>query len=288
MAQQKSNKKKYILIGLGVAATGLLSYFGWEYYQKRKNDNEENDDSSNPLPPQKGAFNPGFFPLKPDANDDFPLKKGSRGSRVKAFQNSLIAKHGKELLPRYGADGSFGNEMIAALKKLNLPESIDESTYNVMVQTPNVNSKELAKQLYKDAVNKNITGVISTLKKMNSKEDYTGVSNEFKKLPLRGVSQTLVNGLLGSFSNEAHKQQIRLEFTRMGLKYDGNKWSLSGFGGFTVITKEPTLIWRTPREGAKIPAKMILGTEIAQRGDYTLIENNGKKFIVKTSTIKYL
>ena len=295
---QKSNpekdgagkKKKYLLIGLGVAATGLLSYFGWEYYQKSKKKKEDEDDSSPsiPQPPQKSTFAPSFFPQKPSANDEFPLKKGSKGQKVKAFQNALISKHGKEILPRYGADGGFGNEMLAALKKLNLSEAIDESTYNVMVQTPNVDSKEIAKQLYKDAVNKNISGVISSLKKMNSKEDYTSVSNEFEKFTLRGVSQTLVNGLLGSFSDEKQKQQIRLEFTRMGLKYDGSKWSLSGLSGFTVITKEPTTVWRNPKEGAKVPAKMILGSEIATRDGLTLFENNGKKFIVKTSTIKYL
>lgn len=305
MAQQKSNpekegegkKKKYLLVGLGVAATGLLSYFGWEYYQKRKKSKEEEEDTSSriPLPPQKSAFTPSFFTQKETRNDNFPLKKGSKGQRVKSLQNALIAKYGKEILPRYGADGDFGSEMAAALKKLNLPETIDESAYNVMVQTPGVNASEIAKQIFRDAVSKNISGVISSLKKMNSREDYTMVSNEFKKFTLRGVSQTLVNGLLGSFSDEKHKQQIRLEFTRMGLKYDGSKWSLSGTDGFTVITKEPTIVWRTPSEGAKVPAKMILGTEISTRNGFTLFESNpakdgtsSKKFIVKTSTIKYL
>jgi hypothetical protein len=302
MEKEKPNKKKkYLLIGLGVAATGLLSYFGWEYYQKRKKkkEDEEDDTSSNiPLPPQKSTFAPNFFPQKPSANDDFPLKKGSKCAKVKAFQNGLIAKYGKEILPKYGADGDFGSEMLAALKKLNLPDTIDETTYNVMVQTPSIDAVALAKSLYKDAVNKNISGVITSLKKMRNKEDYTAVSNEFKKFTLRGVSQTLVNGLLGSFSDEKHKQQIRLEFTRMGLKYDGSKWSLSGIEGFVVITKEPTTVWHTPSEGAnpahkamcgaKVPAKMILGSEIATREGFTLFENNGKKFIVKTSTIKYL
>jgi hypothetical protein len=97
-----------------------------------------------------------------------------------------------------------------------------------------------------------------------------------------------VNGLLGSFTDENQKQQIRLEFTRMGLKYDGSKWSLSGLDGFSLITKEPCMVWKTPREAAKVPANMILGTEVAQRGEYTLFENNGNNFIVKTTSIKYL
>ena len=297
MEQVKTNKKKkFLLVGLGVAATGLLSYFGWEYYQKKKKEKEDNaDDSSSntatqQVVPQKSTFTPSFFTQKQSGNDDFPLKKGSKGAKVKALQDALIAKNGKGILPKYGADGGFGNEMTSALKKLNLPDTIDESTYNIIVQSSSssFDASALAKSLYKDAVNQNIDGVISSLKKMSTKDNYTAVSNEFKKLTLRGVSQTLVNGLLGSFSDENQKQQIRLEFSRMGLKYDGSKWTLSGLDGFKVITTEATTVWRTPKEGAKVPAKMILGTEVAQRGEFTLFESNGKKFIVKTSTIKYL
>ncbi|MCC7302782.1 MAG: hypothetical protein IT233_09080 [Bacteroidia bacterium] len=293
MEKAKPNKKKkFLLIGLGVAATGLLSYFGWDYYQKRKQKKEETTDDNTPetslLPPKQNTFTPTYFTQPTKRSDEFPLKKGSKGTKVKALQDALIAKNGKEILPRYGADGDFGSEMVAALKKLNLPESIDETTYNVLVSEPSLDSTALAKSLYKDAVNKSISGVIASLKKMRTKEDYTSVSNEFKKFTLRGVSQTLVNGLLGSFSEESQKQQIRLEFSRMGLKYDGTKWSLSGVDGFKVMTTTPTTVWRTPSEGAKVPANMILGTEIATNNGFTLFESNGRKFIVKTSTIKYL
>jgi len=294
--EKSSKKKKFLLIGLGVAATGLLSYFGWEYYQKKKKEKVDNPDDSSSntttttLPPEKSTFAPKFFTQQQTRNDDFPLKKGSKGAKVKAVQDALIAKNGKNILPHYGADGDFGSEMVVALKKLNLPDTIDESTYNVIVQSSSssFDASALAKALYKDAVNKNITGVINSLKKMGTKDDYTAVSDEFKKLTLRGVSQTLVNGLLGSFPDENQKQQIRLEFSRMGLKYDGTKWSLSGLDGFKLMTIAPTTVWRTPNEGAKVPAKMILGTEIANSNGFTLFENNGKKFIVKTSTIKYL
>ena len=297
MEKEKPNKKKkFLLIGLGVAATGLLSYFGWEYYQKKKKEKEDSSDDSSSntdtqqVIPQKSTFTPTFFTQPQKRNDDFPLKKGSKGAKVKALQDSLIAKNGKGILPRFGADGDFGSELVAALKKLNLPDSIDETTYNVLAQSSSssFDASALAKALYKDAVNKNITGVINSLKKMSTKDDYTAVSNEFKKLTLRGVSQTLVNGILGSFSDETQKQQIRLEFSRMGLKYDGTKWSLSGLDGFKVMTIEATTVWRTPNEGAKVPAQMILGTEIANSKGFTLFESNGKKFIVKTSSIKYL
>lgn len=285
--QAKNKKKKFILIGLGMAATGVLGFFGWQYWKNRKKKKEEESETDNfQLPPPKNIFIPNNS--QQSRNDDFPLKKGSKGTKVKALQDALIAKYGSGILPRYGADGDFGSETVAALKKSNFPEVIDESTFNVIAQSSFVDAGELAKSLYKNAVNKNLSGIIASLKKMKSKSDYSSVSKEFKKLTLRGVSQTLVNGLLGSFSNENQKQQIRLEFSRMGLKYDGNKWSLSGLDGFTIITIEPAMVWKSPHQAVRVLAKMVLGTKIAQRGDYTLFENNEEKFLVKTSSVKYL
>jgi hypothetical protein len=291
--EAKKKKRKVILIGLGIAATAIAGYFGFEYYEKHKRRKEDDAFSSAkyslPSPP-KSAFVPSTYTTTTvRRNDDFPLKKGSRGTKVKALQEALIAKYGSNILPKYGADGDFGSEVQAALAKANLPSAIDESTYNVLVQSSSsLNASELANALYRDAVNANLSGVIASLKQMRSKNDYSYVSNQFKKHSLRGVSQTLVNGLLGSFSDEDSKQQIRLEFLRMGLKYNGTKWSLSGLDGFKVMTTVPTVVWKNHREGAKVPAKMILGTEIAEHRGFTMFENNGRRFIVKTATIKYL
>jgi hypothetical protein len=42
-------------------------------------------------------------------NDNFPLKKGSKGNNVRRLQNALL-KLNPSALPKYGADGDFGNE----------------------------------------------------------------------------------------------------------------------------------------------------------------------------------
>ncbi|WP_414590650.1 peptidoglycan-binding domain-containing protein [Bacillus swezeyi] len=44
------------------------------------------------------------------------LKKGSSGSKVKSLQKRLIAAGFS--LPKYGADGSYGNETVQAVKAL--------------------------------------------------------------------------------------------------------------------------------------------------------------------------
>ena len=71
------------------------------------------------------------------------LKKGSKGSDVKELQNLLIKKGYS--LPKYGADGSFGNETLSAVKAFqkdyNLP-------VNGVVDSPVWDALENAKPIY--------------------------------------------------------------------------------------------------------------------------------------------
>lgn len=47
----------------------------------------------------------------------FPLKKGSKGAKVKELQNAILS-YDKTLLPKYGADSDYGSETEAAVLKL--------------------------------------------------------------------------------------------------------------------------------------------------------------------------
>jgi peptidoglycan hydrolase-like protein with peptidoglycan-binding domain len=53
----------------------------------------------------------------------FPIQKGSKGAEVRTLQNALISKYGASILPRFGADGDFGSETVAALSGKGLPTS---------------------------------------------------------------------------------------------------------------------------------------------------------------------
>ena len=276
-------KKKIILIGFGVTATGILSYFGFQYFKNRRAKKLQEQQDNNP-PASSGSYLPSAGTPR---NDEFPLHKGSKGAKVKALQEAILSKNGSSILPRYGADGDFGSEMTAALSKLGLPASIDESTFNVIVQG-GASHGEIAGTLYKAAQSKNYSKAISTLKQIKTKDQYSTVSQEFMNYRLGGVRQTLVNGMLSSFPNSAQKQQISLEFSRMGLRYDGNKWSLSGLDGNSIITCEDTMIRSESKQDIKVPVNAVLGTEIGRKNGLSLFENNGEKFLVKTSSIKYL
>ncbi|OSZ78128.1 hypothetical protein CAP35_07645 [Chitinophagaceae bacterium IBVUCB1] len=328
----KDTTNAIVMTTLAVGAAGIIGYFGWQYYKKKRgqktsNLEEElirttptssNGNSTNVTLPSgetipitntnssgggkatgKKNTGGGSTYTPPSYNDDFPLKKGSKGASVKSMQQALISKYGKSLLPKYGADGDFGTETTNALKKLGLPTIVDESTYNVILQGGSKSSgsgtsstttslSAVAKKLYSAAVARNFATALSLLKQLKSQDDYSQASEAFKQYRLRGVRQTLVNGMLNTFTTNDQKQKIRFEFIRMGLKYDGSKWSLSGFDGRPVVTKETTTVWVNPTQSLQVPPMMVLGIEVGQRLDYTMFENNSRFFLVQTRAIKYL
>jgi hypothetical protein len=303
-SKKKQQKKKIIITTLAVGATGILGYFGWQYFKKKKKQSNTDDiealirniDKPIVLIPEPPASKPNSKPRATIYNpvvatervDDFPLKKGSKGENVKRLQEAHITKYGKQTLPKFGADGDFGSEMVAALKKLGLPATITQSTFNVIAQGTTANPSAIGKELYSAASAKDYSKAISLLKKMKSVDDYTTANNVFKENRINGVRQTIVNGLLYVFSTEIQKQNIKFEFLRMGLQFDGSKWSLSGFDGLPLVTLLPTSVWISATQSVKVPARMVLGNEVSKRLDYTLFENGGKHFLVQSKSVKYL
>lgn len=304
-SNKKQQKKKIIVTSVAVGAAGILGYFGWQYLKKRKEKKNVSEMDavlktintssyetpvtySQPKPKTTTRTTSTATPNNSADLSTFPLKKGSKGNNVKLLQEALIAKYGKSILPKYGADGDFGTEAANALKKVGLPATINESTFNVLTQVTKVDGASLGKDLYNATVQKNYSKVLLLLKKMQSVEDYTSANEPFKLNRINGVRQTIVNGLLSSFTTDTQKQQIKFEFLRIGLQFDGSKWSLSGFDGKAIVTTEATTVWVNATEGVKVPERMVLGNEVTRRLDYTLFENNGKYFLVNTKSVIYL
>jgi peptidoglycan hydrolase-like protein with peptidoglycan-binding domain len=313
---KKKAKSKIILTSLAVGAVGILGYLAWQFYNKRKASRRSSSGNADLMTILPGTTAAAIYPSatsttvntaasvplpKPAVQSttakkatstlsSFPLKKGSKNELVKSLQLALIAKYGAGILPKYGADGDFGSETVAALSKVGLPATIDESTYYVIVQTSSsaVDKSALAGKFITAAEKGDFNTVMSLLKQMRTKEDYKQVNEIFIQYRLRGVRQTLVNGLLGSFTNENQKQQIRYEFIRMGLKYNGSQWSLDGFDGRPIVTTEATNVWISATKNVGVQASVVLGAEVTRKLDYTLFENNGRYFLVATKSIKYL
>jgi len=313
-ARKKASKKKGQLIFyvVGAMVAGTAGYFGWQYLKKRRKNakgspanNTDIDAILNPIKtgtaaitsesPSTDILLPKPLPKSSNAkssaadSSDFPLKKGSKGEKVKQFQEALMDKYGKSVLPKYGADGDFGTETINALKKLGLPVTITQSTFNVLVQDNAGSSSSTGQTLFDAANAGDFNKVLTILKKIKNTDDYTSANNVFKMLRLDGgVRQTIVNGLLSTFSGKDQKEKIKYEFLRIGLQFDGKQWSLSGLDGLPIITVIPTTVWINATQGVQVPARMILGNMVSRKSGYTLFQNKGKYFLVHSNCIKFL
>jgi peptidoglycan hydrolase-like protein with peptidoglycan-binding domain len=301
---KKQRKKKIIVTTLAVGATGILGYFGWQYLKKKKQAKSEDINSlinkinepiiTEPIlatttKPKTTTKKVAYTSPVVERNEDFPLKKGSKGETVKKLQQALITKYGKQILPKYGADGDFGSETTNALIKLGLPTTVTESTFNVIVQgVSSGNPGIVGKDLFSAAIAKDFNKTITILKNLKSVHEYTVANEQFKQNRINGVRQTIVNGLLNTFTTDTQKQKIKFEFLRIGLQFDGSKWSLSGIDGLPIVTTVPTTVWVNARESVKVPGRMVLGNEVSKRLDYTLFENKGKYFLVQSKYVKYL
>jgi hypothetical protein len=282
-----SQGKKIVLVGLCITAAGFLGLMGWEKYKRYRDAKREESDPENFPVPSQNVFPP---VSTPKSNTGFPLKQGSTGEQVKALQNMLIGKYGAAVLGKYGADGKFGPALSDALKAKGLPTVIDENTYHVLVNaTSNLDAPGLAQKIYTATLTRNFAALLPLLQQLKSTKDYSLVGENFKQFRLAGVRQTLVNALMNTFTGD-QKQKIQLEFTRMGLKFDGTKWSLSGIEfPVRIITTTPTTVWKDTQTAIKVPANIILGYKLEDRNGFTAFKSiHNQQFLVRTESIKYI
>lgn len=224
---KKNNKKKWFFLGLGLVSTGILSFFGYQYWKKHKT---QTDATSNKAPEMKAA--------KPKAAPKTKPKQAPAAATAAPAKKPINA----------------------ALIATGLHASIISRTFN---------------------------NALKLLNLMKSTADYQAVNAAFGKKKVKGVTQTVVNAMLSTFTAAAQKESIRKVFSAMGLKYDGKKWSLSGIDDKTfIITTQATTVWKDPRTSVPVPLNMVLGSEVAKRGKFTLFENEKQFFLVESGHVK--
>ncbi|MGZ4038465.1 MAG: hypothetical protein ACXVPQ_11595, partial [Bacteroidia bacterium] len=160
-----------------------------------------------------------------------------------------------------------------------------EKTESSPIATP-INPSLVAKGFYTAILVKNFKTAMLLLKTLKSVDDYSAVSKAFSALKVNVTHKTLVEGLVGSFTQDTQKTAIHAALTAIGLKYDGKKWSLSGIEKTTLITTQGTKVWKDPQHSVAVPLNMVLGKEVAKRGHFTLFENDRQYFLVESQHVK--
>jgi len=321
--KDKPKRSKFIFLGLGLGVLAL-SGFGFWYFKGRKgSDTSQNDNdmikqlSQENLNESKPKTKPKTEPKKEfaNANDSTPpkegsntppstllLKKGSKGEYVKQLQQALIKKYGKSILPKYGVDGDFGSELENALKSKGYPVIVDLATFNKIVSpeseaptspsnldSDSKNAIDIAKNIWLYSTTKKLQPLLDTLSRIKDVSHYVKVNELFKTIRLGVARQTIVNGTLSSFSDDTSRQFIKNEFIRIGLKYNGEKWSLSGLEGKRIQTNRNTIVYGADGTQIKVPSQTILGFMQNKGHHHTRFKSlNNQILYVPTKHIRYV
>lgn len=321
----EAKTKKYLLWGLGAVAVGTGGYFLFKYLQE-KNDQKSVDDFkedlnegsvSVPSSSSQPSYSPSPRPSRPSVvYNQFPLKYGSKGTLVRDIQTALNKKYGAKI----DVDGDWKGQTENALVAKGLPTVIDNQTYAKIITgtygkgsnskpsntsnkkpdkkekpTPEVSSSAISKQLHTAIEKDDVFSAVSALKKIKNIAKYKKVNEIFKKTKyytfMDGyVSRTIVNALLDQFTSTEYKKKINAELYRIGLKYDGTKWSLSGLlaGTKRLVTILPTVVWDAKGKRLPVPRSTIIGTFIRAKNGITEFETlDGRILYTNTVTIRY-
>jgi peptidoglycan hydrolase-like protein with peptidoglycan-binding domain len=287
---------KVFIYALALAALGGGGYLVYDRIKRKKlaeqnqlpSDNNDTIIINNTLP---ASFSTITSRILSSASDSFPLKRGSRGTRVIMLQQALA-----KTTPSIMIDGQFGPQTAGALKTAGYPEIVDEILFNKITGSAKgsvqvvFNPSALAESLYKGAQAKNLAQVMDILKQLKSVTEYSAVNEYYKKQSF--ISKTIVTDLLeyAFKSNEAAKVQIRNEFLRIGLKVSSaGTWSLQGIRLYKdLVTIRETVV--TDARNNRIPVRRntILGDELEVANGMTWFKSIDNSILkVPTQDVKY-
>jgi hypothetical protein len=287
---------KVFIYALALAALGGGGYLVYDRIKRKKlaeqnqlpSDNNDTIIINNTLPASFSTF---ASKVLSSASDSFPLKRGSRGTRVTMLQQALA-----KTTPSIMIDGQFGPQTAGALKTAGYPEIVDETLFNKITGSTKgsvqvvFNPSALAESLYKGAQAKNLAQVMDILKQLKSVTEYSAVNEYYKKQSF--ISKTIVTDLLeyAFKNNEAAKVQIRNEFLRIGLKVSSTgTWSLQGIRLYKdLVTIRETVV--TDARNNRIPVRRntILGDELEVANGMTWFKSIDNSILkVPTQDVKY-
>jgi len=296
--KKRKHRLKVFIYTFALAALGGGGYLLYNAMQKRKEQGDTGDtgNTGNSTPAADNATTHETSSTanrtrsKAKANDDFPLRKGSKGTRVMQLQQALIRKGAS-----IKADGNFGTATQTALKTYGFDTSVDEATFSSITgiaQTARVifNPAEVARKLYRAADLENVQDAVNVLRQIKTVDEYSAVNEYYKKLGF--ISKTIVTHLLDLVFNQddVALDLLRNEFKRIGLKENNRGiWSLQGIQLYKdLITIRPTIVFDSWNNRIPVQSNTILGDEVKIENGMTWFRSVDRTVLrVPTQDVKY-
>lgn len=243
-----SKKRRNVVIGLGVLATTILTYFGIQYWKKNKRKKSSSDDAPD-FSKENYSTNQKSSTTKNTQTKKEQTKSDTTQSRSKS--NDVHQKKGEKA-------------------KRKVPPVL------------------IAKGLQLAYLKLDFLKAYTYLKLIPDVAGYVEVSKFFRLSLVGRGKKTLVTGLLEAFKTDTQRQLLSNEFKRIGLKQKGNQWTLGDLDGAMnlLITTRPAMVWKNPKNSVAVPINMVLGREICKRGEFTLFENQRQYYLVESSSVK--
>jgi len=288
---------RIFIYALALAALGGGGYLLYDHFRKRKQQ-QSTDDSVTTLPGEDkdnssvhtATASSARSTARTKANDDFPLRKGSKGTRVTELQQALIRKGAA-----IKADGKFGAGTLAALKTLGYSDTIDATTFASITGKEPVlqivfNPGELAKKLYSAAGRRSDKDAVFLLQQIKNVNEYSAVNEYYKKFFI--ISKSIVTHFLDyAFKPDpVALENIKAEFRRIGLKVnDEGIWSLQGIQLYKdLITLRPTVVVDSWNNRMPVLENTILGDEVKVENGMTWFRSVDRSILkVPTRDVKY-
>jgi len=249
----------------------------------------------------------------------FPLRKGSKGTRVGRIQRALMAKFGRGILPKYKDDNDWGGETERAIRQAGWPSIITEKIFKDFFGNTSgsgaassggsassgsggqssqgasviTNHHAEAWNLFNAGKKGDWTKANAILSKMKNVEDYKKFRVSFRQWKFNGlVSFSPLNAMFSVFGS-GHRSELTKHFSRMGLVIRDGKWSLSGLGNMPTLGRMARLrnraaIWTDDGLSITIPGGLVLGREIRTGGGFTrFVNGNGEEYFVHTKDVEF-
>ncbi|GAB5417617.1 MAG: hypothetical protein Crog4KO_26020 [Crocinitomicaceae bacterium] len=306
---------KYLLIGLGVTVVAGAGAYVLVNYLSDK-------DSTEGFP--EGSQDAGATTTLPKSTSSsvpkqsnvpssfvaavFPLKNGSSGSLVRALQGALNKHFGASLK----VDGVFGNNTLTALITAGFSNIVTEEKYRAILAGKKDSKQTVSKP--KSDSPKPVTRSFDPLKladtfhwairehkfdtiqrllaKMKTINDYKSVRRYFKARSMYdGEKRTLLEGLYFKFRSDWGRKILSKHFFRMGLQFNGKKWSLSGVPHVLfnqIKTINAAKVWNSQKQMMHVPKSTVLGEFIAAQNGVTKFKTlDGKMLYTSTINVQY-